>query len=151
MPTARLAFPLLACLLLAGCSLLGGESTAEPDKSAYAGGVGFALAVNNAADDPFNVTIRVLSVSTGAQLALVEERVDPGAAIEKWYSVEGRPALVARFSYQWTGDGKASHGIDEQTFHTEDCPEVSRLAWELRQLPSAVGHSYLGKTCASEA
>lgn len=154
MPTAlamvpsRLALPLSACLLLTGCTFFGGdESTPGPDKTGYSGGPGFGLAILNAANDPFDVTLRVLGAGN-TELALIEETLDPGESVEKWWSLQARSTYSARLNYVWNGAaGSTAHGFDEQTFDANECPAVSRLSWELKQDETNVGSAFLGKTC----
>lgn len=149
MNAPRLVLPLLACLLLAGCSLFGGESTTEPDRTEYEGGRGFALKITNNATDPFDVTIRVVD-GVEAEYGRITGTLAPGETLEKWWSLP-RPGLyLARFSYQWSGVAQAAQGLDEQRFDSNECAEVWRLTWSLEQQAGqqdAVGHRYLGKTC----
>ena len=150
MAPLRHAFPLALCLILAGCTFLGGDENSGPDKSEYDGGIGFALAIHNAGEDPFNVTLRVLGVGN-AELARVEEVLASGQTLERWYGLESRSTYSARMEYTWNAaSGSTSHGLDDQTFAAQDCPLVSRLSWELRQDNNTVGHAFLGKTCVTE-
>ncbi|HVM45342.1 MAG TPA: hypothetical protein VM582_05350 [Candidatus Thermoplasmatota archaeon] len=153
MPSLRLALVLALGLLLPGCAFLGGgaeNSDGAPDLSDYDGGVGFALAVTNAGQDPFDVALRVLGVGN-AEVAQLAERLEPGATIEKWWSLEERSRYSARLNYVWSSSsGSTSHGLDDQTFDANECPNVSRLAWELRQSGTTVGHAFMGKTCVED-
>lgn len=150
MAPLRHAFLLALSLILAGCTFFGGDENAGPDKSEYDGGVGFALAANNAGKDPFNVTVRVLGVGN-VELARVDEVLDAGESFERWYGLESRSTYSARLEYTWNAaSGSTAHGFDDQTFSAQDCPLVSRLAWEFRQENSTVGHAFLGKTCVTE-
>lgn len=149
MPVTRLAPPIAAAILLAGCTFFGGESS-DVDKTDYDGGAGFALAMANVGKDPFNVTVTVLGVGN-AELARIQERLEPGDRFERWYSLESRSVFSARMSYQWNAQsGAASHGFDDKTFDANDCPAVTRLAWELDQMNNTVGHRFLGKTCVED-
>ena len=151
MAPPRHAFPLAlsASLLLAGCTFFGGESTGA-DKADYDGGIGFALVIENTAQDPFDVTLRVLGVGN-AELAKLEQRLEPGERIEKWWDLGSRSTYSARLQYIWNAaSGSTSHGFDDRTFDAQECPLVSRLVWELRQDNSTVGHAFLGKTCVTD-
>lgn len=135
-------------LLLAGCTFFG-EST-DVDKSDYDGGVGFALVVDNAAKDPFQVVVRVLGVGN-VELGRIEETLEPGDHVEKWWSLKDRSTYSARLEYTWNGaNGGSSHGFDDQTFGAQECAVVSRLAWELVQDNNTVGHRFNGKTCVTD-
>lgn len=148
MAQALHAFPLALAVLLSGCTWLNGESTGV-DKSAYDGGIGFALVVENEAEDAFDVTFRILGVGN-AELASHTERLEPGERVEKWWSLKDRSTFSARFAYTWTGStGATSHGFDDRTFDAQECPQLSRMEWELRQVDQTVGHAFLGKTCVA--
>ena len=144
-----LATALALCTALAGCTMFGGENT-QADKSDYDGGVGFALAITNDADDPFDIDLRVIGVGN-TELARIQDTLDPGQSIEKWYSLDSRSTYSARLEYNWSStSGSTSRGLDDQTFAAQDCPLVSRLAWELQQTGDTAGHRFLGKTCVTD-
>jgi len=150
MATPRHAFLLVSALFLAGCTFGGGgneENTEVVDKSEYDGGIGFAILVRNTGQDPFDVTVRVLGAG-GSELGRIEETIQGGHSLEKWWSLEMRSTYSARMEFTWRGaTGSTSKGTDEQTFSAQDCPDVSLLTWELRQSENVVGHAFLGKTC----
>lgn len=149
LPHAALA--LLLSASLAGCSFGRGEGESSGiDKEGYDGGIGIALAVANSADKPFDVTVRVLGVGN-AELARFEERLEPGDSVEKWYSLQSQGIYSARLAYQFQGEGRAASGDDDRPVDTSQCPELSRISWELREAEGQVGSAFLGKTCVGES
>lgn len=145
-----LALLLSLSVALAGCTLGRERESSGVDKSEYDGGTGFALAIRNDGQDPFEVTLRVLGVGN-TELALIEETLEAGDSLEKWYSLEENGTYSARLAYEWNAaTGRTASGTDEQLFSSTDCPLVSRLSWELRQSTETVGSAYLGKTCVAD-
>lgn len=140
--------PLLAAALLAGCSF-GQEASVDVDRSEYDGGGGVAIAVANNGTDRFHLDIRVLGVGN-AELVSLNETLQPGDAIERWYSLP-QGTYSARFSYVWdAAAGRTARGMDDQTFTIADCPAVSRLSWTLVQQDAGPGSRYEGKACVSD-
>lgn len=151
MRAVSLALTLLVTTALAGCSFGGnaeGESSDLRDKSEYAGGAGVALAVRNNGTDPILVTVDVLGGGNAVKASL-NETVEPGTTVERWYSLESG-TYSARFTYVWTSVGHTSRGDDAQEFSTTDCPAVTRLVWSIAQSSDAIGSSFDGRTCVSD-
>lgn len=148
MDAPRGMFALLACLLLAGCSLRGGESREEIDRDEYGGGAGLAIALRNHGRDPFDVNVTVLGAGNVVAASLVQT-LAPGQAVEKWWTLE-RSTYSVRMAYVWDAEsGRASSGGDEKTVDLEDCPLVSRVSWSFDQQADQVGSTDHGKTCVA--
>lgn len=148
MLTRRAAALLLAALLLAGCTKGPQETKEAPDQSAYAGGTGIAVALTNAAQGTFEVTVVVVA-SDGHVADQLNATLSTGDTAEKWWGLDARQYTV-RMAYQWNAEsGRSASGGDAQTIDLRDCAELTRLGWEFRQQGDMVGNAYLGKACVT--
>lgn len=119
---------------------------APPDKSAYQGGLGIALALRNNATDPFDVVVRLIGVGN-VEVGRIEQAFAPDESVEKWWSVE-RTIYSARLSYAWRAPtGATSSGQDEITIDLNGCAGVARVAWALVQNEEVVGSQRIGSSC----
>lgn len=147
MRLASLAVVLLLSVSLAGCSFGGEKESVDVNKDAYRGGEGVAVVVTNEAEDPFNVTFRVLGVGN-VELGRFDERLEPGDSIERWYSVDGSGIYSARMSYVWSArTGSTAYGEDDKTFRTDECAMVTRLEWSLLVKDDTAGSQFQGQRC----
>lgn len=145
---ARFVPLLLASLFVAGCTFpwqnAGGDP--PPDKSAYHGGPGVALALRNNGTDPFDAVVRLVGVGN-AEIGRIEQTFSASDSVERWWSAE--PSIYsARLTYTWTSPtGGTSSGEDDVTVDLQDCAGVVRIAWALVQDRSTVGSQRIGNSC----
>ena len=139
---------LILSVLLAGCSLRGGESQEQVDRDEYDGGAGLAVALRNLGEGAFDVEIDVLRASGSA----IEYNVtlQPGESVEKWWSLD-RTTYSVRMVYHWSNDpARASTGFDDVTVDLDACPLLSRLSFTYDEADGQPGHAYEGKTCLAD-
>lgn len=149
----RAAPMLLAALLLAGCTFPGfgspDESGADPDPHAGFDGPGVLLVARN--DGSYPMTVRwTLLDEQGANVGSTSLVLQPGVEGERRLPFPEVGRYDVLLQYNWTGDGRASSGLDRQALHSSQCPDLMRLAWSLRATPQGQGGAaFLERACAS--
>lgn len=145
---------LVLSILLSGCTLPGfggpSESGAGVDDDPNAGfdGPGVQLVGKNEGAYPVTATWTLID-EHGTNRGTASVVVPPGAQAERKLPFPGLGAYTVRLQYNWTGDGRASSGLDTQSVHTSECPKLHRLAWSMSagaQGPSGVG--FMNRACA---
>lgn len=142
---------LILAILLAGCTFPGFSrptESADGDPQDDFDGPGVLLVASNQGSYPITATWMLVD-EHGTNRNSTSVVVQPGAEGQRKMPFPEVGPYTIVMQYNWTGDGRASSGIDRQPIHTDECPKLNRLAWNISASPNGQsGSSFANRACA---
>lgn len=143
------ALAVALALALPGCTFpwQRAQESVDPDSN-YESGAGAQLVVENDGNQTFDVKIW-LRDPAGKIVGQSNFTLEPGEDATRRFATPFRGELKATIQYHFTGEGRASSGIDDRPLNNGDCDQLRSGRWTLTNLDKSAAAQWHDTGCVA--